>query len=637
MIDIQTYRVRIGSAPIIIGRILSRKAAGVRCGRKARFGLRGGETHKHEDLRRKSSKTVTIFQLIYFLLMLLVLIPIVSDYTLDAIWECTVQYVYHWTRIQKRVNVILTESTFATLCTGLCLSQVGAVHFISILLLIAGIEPNPGPTSGTEKTKSNADGQTIDPDAARNITHYTSTNICKLVTTAAVHNEVPKAKDEQAKCDVKEIEEPTKSEACSSGINQQTSTDDADSRDLRSGFAASSSNSDVKPKKKDVVSSLRRKLAKISKSKSLTDLTKDRGSLLDISSATVEYIQERNEEIITEETIDSVFIKKEDTKATLCLRNMDLSQEKFDLILKEIDLPIYDVNEIDLSYSTFDLMSWSEHPDGYTNLRRLLTHPRLQYLKTLNLDMGRFSAHDKGGFLISLKNKTLTIPDLRMLHKLLTSVLPDIEVSCVDMHTSVICQKSWGDLPDGLQLLDDLLRHPRLQGAPVLGLEHTGLTSMPQSIAIHHCLTELNISNNELTSIDKSITTCKFLVELNMAVNRLITLPDPFNFPKLEKLNVEHNPMYEIPAVLVQLPSLKFLIIGAPETRTINRQFVRHATGMKCDIQVNATNIDKLKAPTFKQLTKNPEKYMTNYDHAVEQLEGNFPEFLNVNEQKKQF
>ena len=82
--------------------------------------------------------------------------------------------------------------------------------------------------------------------------------------------------------------------------------------------------------------------------------------------------------------------------------------------------------------------------------------------------------------------------------------------------------------------------------------------------------------------------------------------------------------MYEIPAVLVKLPSLKLLMIGAPETRTINRQLVGHATGTRCDIEVNVTNKYQLKAPTCKQLTKNPEKYMAAYDHAVEQLEGNF-------------
>ena len=624
MIDAQTYRVRIGSAPTIVGRILLRKAAS--------FKSYGGETHhEDEDLLRKKLKTVTVFQLCYFLHILLVIILTVSKYTdlkyfvrtnyaYDAIFSRSVQYVFSWTPIKEGADEFLAEGTTAIFCTGLCVSQIGAVHFISILLLMAGIEPNPGPTSGTENTKSDTGTNEQYADVFHDVKNDTDTTTPKPITTTVYHNEMPMVKDAEAQCDIKKAGEPAKSEASSIIKGQQVTNDHTNFKDVTSGLEDLLTNSGAKPKEKNAWSTLRRKLTPKFKT---SGPPKVHSSLLQISTSTIDYIQERNEDTLTEETIDSVFIKKEDSKVTLCLRNMDMNQEKFDMILSEIDLPTYDVNEIDLCYSTFCLMSWSEHPDGYTNLQKLLSHPRLNYLKTINLDMGKFSRHDKGGLLVSLKNKKLTIPDLRMLHKLLTSVMQDFEVSCVDMHTSVICQKSWGDSPDGPQLLDDLLRHPRLKGAPVLGLEHIGLTTLPESIAIHHCLTDLNISNNQLTSVDESITVCRFLVDLNMSVNQLVKLPDPFDFPKLETLNVEENPMYEITAVHVQLPSLKTLMIGGPETRTINRQLVGHIVTTECDIQVNANYTDKLKAPTFKQLTKNPDKYMVNYDRTVEQLKGN--------------
>ena len=61
-------------------------------------------------------------------------------------WQ-TIQYMWEWTprSIYEGGDAFLSEGTLAILCTALYLYSIGAVHFIGILLLIAGIEPNPGP------------------------------------------------------------------------------------------------------------------------------------------------------------------------------------------------------------------------------------------------------------------------------------------------------------------------------------------------------------------------------------------------------------------------------------------------------------------------------------------------------------
>ena len=619
MIDVQTYRQRIGGASALMNKILQRKAAKLTA-------WRGESHHKDEDLIRKRLKTLTLTQFSYVMLILLVILFAVSKSTvfkshIQTQLVCSI-FTGHFTLIHDRADAFLSETALAVCCSALCLSNIGAVHFIAILLLMAGVEPNPGPTGETENSKSDEkssptdDGRCDASVVAQNESTTAATNIHPTNTqpgaTPCVHPEGLNLKDAEAQCDIDEADDG----AASSKTTYRTPNY------RPTGAVAASHDADLttlmRPKKKNVFTTFLKKIPKPSRSNSLNV---PEHSFLDTSRAAEDFIPEMADDIFTEETIHLIFIKKEDNTVILSVPNMDINQENFELIIDKIDLPNYNVSEIDLSGSTFCSMPWSEHPDGFANLKRLLSHSKLRYsLKTINLDMVVFSAHSSGGLLVSLKHKKLASHDLNLLHKLLTSVMTHFDVSYVDVHSSGISGASWGSLPDGPQLLDDLLRHPRLQGVSMIELENIGLTRTPDAIAgsLHHCLTDLNVSNNRLTTVDGSLVSCKFLLKLNLSENRLVALPDPFHFPNLLVFNIENNPVYEIPNM--QLPSLKKLIIGAPETRTIHRKFVEHYVRVKCDIQVNKDNVDELKAPTFNQLKKNPGKYMEGYDSGVEQL-----------------
>ena len=151
MIDIQTYRVRIAKGPDIVSKILHRKAL--------RYKLRAHEAQRHEDedLLRKFLKTLSPSHTSYLVLIVLLFTIHVCKYLTipTALFtKCNdIQQIFgrqHKTLLDYKFTEEVSlgyaiESALSIVCFGACLSSVGAVHFIAILLLIAGIEPNPGP------------------------------------------------------------------------------------------------------------------------------------------------------------------------------------------------------------------------------------------------------------------------------------------------------------------------------------------------------------------------------------------------------------------------------------------------------------------------------------------------------------
>ena len=177
VIDIQTYRARIGGTPAMMSKILQRKLS--------KFIMRESTTHHHDDeeLLKKTLKNIKASQLHYLLFLLLTLTVAVmrslalqnnfltpdlkymasvfcdsltnnlleafqtSVVLLNLIGKTMVQYIWEWTPVYEGADVFLSDGALTVFCTALCLHSIGAVHFIAILLLIAGIEPNPGPNS----------------------------------------------------------------------------------------------------------------------------------------------------------------------------------------------------------------------------------------------------------------------------------------------------------------------------------------------------------------------------------------------------------------------------------------------------------------------------------------------------------
>ena len=70
----------------------------------------------------------------------------------------------------------------------------------------------------------------------------------------------------------------------------------------------------------------------------------------------------------------------------------------------------------------------------------------------------------------------------------------------------------------------------------------------------------------------------------------------------LKKLYVEENTLFDIPAVLVQLPSLVFIKCGSPHTKVIANELLCHVRDGKLKITVLPKYKSVLKAPTFGEL-----------------------------------
>ena len=189
MIDIQTYRARIGSAPGMMSKILQRKAT--------KFKLQESETHhENEDLLRKNLKTVTIPQLSYLLLIsLLIFIHLWKPSALLQQFQFEKDTFrglspHDCTTFENTCNEIetLTDGLFAIVCTGLCLRSIGAVHFISILLLIAGIEPNPGPDSPKDSETRTKEDPKVDTEVQNDTLQSTNSS----QSTQFAHNPRPR-------------------------------------------------------------------------------------------------------------------------------------------------------------------------------------------------------------------------------------------------------------------------------------------------------------------------------------------------------------------------------------------------------------------------------------------------------------
>ena len=205
-------------------------------------------------------------------------------------------------------------------------------------------------------------------------------------------------------------------------------------------------------------------------------------------------------------------------------------------------------------------------------------------MRKVSLDLGEFSAQSKVGLFVNLEQKLLTKTDFKMLTRILEHVMPTFYIHTVNICNSTIDRVPWGENEEGLEILNEFLIHPRLQAASNLRMDNIGLTRIPKSVATsNRTIISLDISNNKMDKIDQ-ISVCKSLVNLDLSGNQLTTLPETLDLPNLEILNLERNPFYEIPAVLNQLRKLNTLIIGSPETRTINRVLLNHVYAGKINI-----------------------------------------------------
>ena len=427
-----------------------------------------------------------------------------SAVLLNLIGKKTVQYIWEWTPVYEGADAFLSDGALTVFCTVLCLQSIGAVHFIAILLLIAGIEPNPGPNSFKSSQVNDSEQR---PNEDLTVTS----------SETSPHAQFLKSPEPS----------PDKS-----------------------------------------------------------------------------FQQEW------------VFTNKTKGEVKLSLKDIE-NKEAFEKLIDEVDQTSDLVHEIDLCLSTYCSSPWSEHPDGEANIKRLLTHPKLQFTRQITSDMCDFSAQDRGGLSVSLDQKLLTMSDFKMLIRILEYVMSTLKipVNSVDIRNSSIDRVPWGEHQEGLEILNEFLTHPRILATSNLRMDNIGLTGIPKSLATsNRAIISLNISNNKINKIDQ-LPRRQSLVNLDLSGNQLTTLPETLVLPNLETLNLEWNPFYEIPAVLNQLPKLNTLTIGSPETRTINRVLLDDVYGGKINIHVRNCR-EELRAPTVEQLESKRElkSYMDQYD-----------------------
>lgn len=97
-----------------------------------------------------------------------------------------------------------------------------------------------------------------------------------------------------------------------------------------------------------------------------------------------------------------------------------------------------------------------------------------------------------------------------------------------------------------------------------LFLQRNALTVLPNSIGLLENIETLNISGNQLTSLPDTLRDCTELKYLDVSDNQLSHVRSLEHCQKLEKLNLEWNPLLEHPSYLVPLlRNLKEFIVDS--------------------------------------------------------------------------
>ena len=692
MVDIQTYRARIGSASGIMDSILRRKTT--------KFKLGASATHQEdEDLLRKFLKTMTVsrIHMAYLILVILLItfnITKCSPFRHSLFWieyiyhvgrECTaifVQYYHDWTCTETVVEFTVVPGKytldwtsthensvtfpkgvyFSIACGELCLSSIGAVHFISILLLIAGVEPNPGPKGKKENTQD--DPNVTNPD---NISTASSKSVSSqngVSTAGSAVSQVPVSVHQES----------------SNKEQEDTKTADVSAANKKKGFKARLKlKFPIKKNKKhgtsDVVSS------------SMTSL---------------DSTQEENNEPANVNNVRSVLVEKDDKTTKLDLRNRNIDKDMLQQLLDEIDLPYYDIKEVDLRDSTFCLLSWSEHPDGNREKEKLLRHQKLQQAEIIDDDSSESAKRQSSIEVLTSENpkrsstrhsvaempgqilprhrsfgrahslpvfpridvsgvdfadkgcETESIPETvpdsnsrsenldifettlrkreyfcektsqsetivefnddktiltmqhtniskELLEKFLDQSSPNMDIIKVDFSRSTFSPLYWAK--DLNEILDEHIRHPRLQAVATWCLNSIKLSKIPafwekSNHPYYHRLVDLDLSNNQL-----------------------ISLPKLFHLPRLKSLNLEENPMFEI-AALDKLPNLETVRIGSEQTRTIHRDLLTRILSGHVTVEVLPQYAQELRAPRYDILTSRAATAVPNTYRAVESNRG---------------
>ena len=193
---------------------------------------------------------------------------------------------------------------------------------------------------------------------------------------------------------------------------------------------------------------------------------------------------------------------------------------------------------------------------------------------------------------LQLQNKEVS---REMVEELLDQIDVALDIGEVNFSHSTFLPLPWSENVD--DIMDEHMKQPRLQTVTAWYLDGIGLSKIPRCLDQFHYqrVQVLNISHNKITAVNDSFMQCRLLLELDLSNNQLITMPKTFYFPRLKRLNLEENPMFEIPSILAKLPKLEVLRIGSPVTRTIHQNLLTKK-GITFEVQFKYAG--ELRAPS---------------------------------------
>ena len=461
MIDVQTYRQRIGSAIGILTKILGRKAA--------RLSFCENETHhQDEDLLRKVLKNVTVFQISYLLLVLLVIAVNVikhlaslqagkrTEYIYHVHSECLVQLlqrIYYRVPVFNGSDALLTEGTLVVFFTALCLSSIGAVHFIAILLLIAGIEPNPGPKHEDDSLTSNA-------------------------------SKIPTA-----------ILSPTSSESTVGdlhGTSRSRTISDKQHYPIRSKIP-------ILAPCRDFPKNAAMEDLSTTTSPNITQSTQNQNTL--------QYKQ--GTEPYSSRTPNTKDDKRETIRAQTdqhsTQRQSYVGSDDFDPRTSTPDITMHRTFCCSVSPPCLSSIDEGSVCGDVKSMECTLVPRR------------------NGGLDLNLTEKNLTSEQMDTLLQILVEFQPSVQVKKLDMSGSKYQGNVWSKSEEDFEYLERLIEQPRLQTVSVVNLDKCRLQKVPQALAgLHHRLQKLSISHNQVSELTLPILACKRLEGLWVSCN-LIT------------------------------------------------------------------------------------------------------------------
>ncbi len=141
MLDLQTYRLRIGAAPSLVNKIIQRKT-------KFRQPEEWQDDLTKEDIFTKTFRNLNAKNCVKILVTVIFVVFWVQNSHESFASPCKV--LWKSSQLQRATSVVADFSHQPHLSWD---PVIGAVHFISLLLLMAGVEPNPGPLFKDEQQR----------------------------------------------------------------------------------------------------------------------------------------------------------------------------------------------------------------------------------------------------------------------------------------------------------------------------------------------------------------------------------------------------------------------------------------------------------------------------------------------------